>query len=70
MATPTNNSNNAVAGVFVALAACVLYGFSTPVSDVLQWLEQVANPVYVLPDTSMQAIQIVRIGTIETLRPV
>lgn len=45
-------------GVFVALAACVLYGFSTPVSDVLQWLEQVANPVYVSSDTSMQAIQV------------
>lgn len=45
--------------VFVALAACVLYGFSNPIKDGLQWLEQVQNPVYVADaDTSTHALAV------------
>lgn len=45
--------------VFVVLAACVLYAFSNPIKDGLQWLEQVQNPVYVADsDTSTHALAV------------
>ena len=45
--------------VFVSLAALVLCAFSAPVSDGLQWLEQVNNPVFVADaDTSTHALAV------------
>lgn len=45
--------------VFVMLAACVLYWFSNPIKDGLQWLEQINNPVFVADaDTSTHALAV------------